>query len=243
MRLEAVGFRYSRSGPWVLRDVTAAVEPGDVVVLSGHNGVGKTTLLKICAGVTAPRAGQVADRPAVVGWVPERFPAAQPFTARAYLHHLARVRGLADDGAQRALDHWAQRLHFAPYLDTRLDALSKGSAQKVGLIQALLRPPGLLVLDEPWEGLDAATREQVPAIIAEVRAAGGIVLVSDHRGETARIPGAIGWTIDGGRLHAHDDRPGDPYCVIEIEVAPHAVADTVAALRAAGHGVIGVRSR
>lgn len=242
MRLEAVGFRYGRSGPWVLRDVTATVEPGDAVVLSGHNGVGKTTLLKICAGVTEPRAGRVTDRPAVVGWVPERFPAGQAFTARGYLRHMARIRGLGDDDAGRAVDLWAQRLHFTPYLDTHLGALSKGSAQKVGLIQALLRPPGLLVLDEPWEGLDAATRTQVPAIIAEVRAAGGIVLVSDHRGETAQIPGAAHWGIDGGQLHERGAR-ADLHCVIEIQVASHAVADTVAALRAAGHGVIGVRPR
>lgn len=85
----------------------------------------------------------------------------------------------------------------------------------------------------------------MPAIIAEVRAAGGSVLVSDHRGETARIPDAACWTVDSGTLQVLDTSAADTSapCVIEIQVASHAVAATVAALRAAGHGVIGVRPR
>ncbi|MER6590998.1 ATP-binding cassette domain-containing protein [Micromonospora purpureochromogenes] len=74
----------------------------------------------------------------------------------------------------------------------KLPELSKGTAQKVGLAQAMLRRPGLLVLDEPWEGLDSAARELVPALVDEVLAAGGSVLVSDHRGRPSgcRAPAA-----------------------------------------------------
>jgi len=69
--------------------------------------------------------------------------------------------------------------------------LSKGTAQKVGLAQALLAPPGLLVLDEPAEGLDTPTREQLPLIVTERAAAGSTVLVSDHLDELTKLPGAL----------------------------------------------------
>ncbi len=66
----------------------------------------------------------------------------------------------------------------------------------------MLRRPGLLILDEPWEGLDAAARDLVPALIDEVLAAGGSVLVSDHRGETASAAGAARWTVADGTVTA-----------------------------------------
>ena len=138
-----------------LRGVDATVRPGETVVVLGRNGAGKSTLLQLAAGVLRPSRGRVHDRPSVVGWVPERFPADQPFTTHQYLTAMAALRGLR--GTAEA-DRWIERLGLAEHRHTRLPDLSKGTAQKVGLAQALLRPPGLLVLDEPWEGLDAAAR-------------------------------------------------------------------------------------
>ncbi len=238
MRLDGVWFRYARRADWVLRGVDVVVEPGATVVVLGRNGVGKSTLLQLAAGVLTPDRGGVTGRPAVVGWVPERFPAGQPFTARQYLERIAAVRG----APRGAVEAWAGRLALTPYLQTRLSALSKGTAQKVGLAQALLLPPGLLVLDEPWEGLDAGARLLVPEIVAEVTAAGGAVLVSDHRGEIATLPGAVRWTLADGAVAAGappDTAPAD--VVVEIGVARADAAATVDRLRADGHRVLGVR--
>jgi ABC-type multidrug transport system ATPase subunit len=242
MRLDGVWFRYARRAGWVLRGVDVAVEPGATVVVLGRNGVGKSTLLQLAAGVLTPGRGTVTGRPAVVGWVPERFPAEQPFTARQYLQRVAAVRGAAEG----AVEAWAARLALTPYLDTRLPALSKGTAQKVGLAQALLVPPGLLVLDEPWEGLDAGARVLVPEIVAEVTAAGGAILVSDHRGEIAALPGAVRWTLADGAVAAAPPPEGPPDAppadvVVEIGVARADAAATVDRLRADGHRVLGVR--
>jgi ABC-2 type transport system ATP-binding protein len=247
MRLDEVWFRYARSSDWVLQAITAAVHPGDAVVVLGRNGAGKSTLLQLAAGVLRPVRGIVHDRPRVIGWVPERFPADQPFTAAQYLDRMAAVRGLRADAAAAAVDSWMERLGLAEHRDTRLADLSKGTAQKVGLAQALLVVPELLVLDEPWEGLDAQARTLVPEIVAEVTAAGGAVLISDHRGEIADLPGTVRWLVESARVvtgpeAAHGPLPQEPDGVIvEIGVDRADAEAAVARLLADGHRVLGVR--
>ncbi|MEU4559113.1 ATP-binding cassette domain-containing protein [Actinoplanes sp. NPDC023936] len=249
MRFEGIWFRYARRAPWALRNAEATVDPGSVVVVLGHNGAGKSTLLQLAAGVLRPVRGTIRDRPAVVGWVPERFPAALPFSCAGYLRSMAAVRGVR----QGAADEWIERLGLAAHAETPLADLSKGTAQKVGLAQALLTPPGLLVLDEPWEGLDAASRSLVPEIVAEVTGHGGVVLVSDHRGEIASLPGAAHWTVTDGELRVTDApahvpaqfaggaaAPADEV-IVEVAVRRQEAAAAVAGLRASGHRVIGVR--
>jgi ABC-type multidrug transport system ATPase subunit len=234
VRFERVWFRYARRAAWTLEAVDVAVRPGETVVVLGRNGAGKSTLLQLAAGVLRPVRGAVRDRPAVVGWVPERFPADQPFTAAQYLRHMAALRRVT--GA----DHWIERLQLTEHRDTRLADLSKGTAQKVGLVQALLAPPGLLVLDEPWEGLDSAARTLIPDIVAEVTDAGGAVLVSDHRGEIAGLPGATRWTVADSTVRTAP--PGAPdEVIVEVAVRRADADGTVARLRADGHRVLRVR--
>jgi ABC-2 type transport system ATP-binding protein len=239
VRFDQVSFRYARRAGWTLRAIDATVEPGQTIVVLGRNGAGKSTLLQLAAGVLRPTGGTVTGRPPVVGWVPERFPADQPFTAGEYLRRMAELRGRRDPALVR---HWVERLLLTEHTGTRLPELSKGTAQKVGLAQALLVRPGLLVLDEPWEGLDSVARTLIPEIVGEVTAAGGSVLVSDHRGEIAGLPGATVWTIADGEL---DETPADRPDEVIVQVAVRrAEADqTVVRLRAAGHRVLGVREK
>jgi ABC-type multidrug transport system ATPase subunit len=239
MRLADVWLRYSARSAWVLREVELELRPGEVAVVLGANGAGKSTLLAAAAGVMRPARGRVLDAPRRVGWVPERFATAQPFTAHGYLTRMARVRGLGAGQASSIVDNLAERLNLQPFLGTKLGELSKGSAQKVGLAQALLVPPDLLVLDEPWEGLDAPTRAMVPQLIAEVTASGGGVLVSDHRGEAVSLPHAQRWEVSGGRVSSSgvDERT----CVIELSVRESEVDATAQRLRAEGHTVLAVR--
>jgi ABC-type multidrug transport system ATPase subunit len=240
MRLDGVWYRYGR-GAWVLREVDVEVAAGQLAVVLGRNGAGKSTLLQILAGVRPPARGAVHDRPAVAGWAPERFPADQPCTVGQYLVSMGRVRGLSAPAAARAADTWLERLGLGAYRAVRLPEVSKGTAQKVGLAQAVLTPPGLLVLDEPWEGLDAATRALVPEIVGEVIAAGGSVVVSDHRGEVARLPGAVHWTVADATVTVARATDGDDGVILEVAVAAAAAADVVAGLRAQGHRVLRVR--
>jgi ABC-type multidrug transport system ATPase subunit len=248
VRLDQVWLRYGARAPWVLREVEVEIGPGQSAVVLGRNGAGKSTLLQVAAGVLTPSRGVVRERPRTIGWVPERFPADQPFSVAQYLTGMARTRALTGPALTRTVNGWIERLGIAPYRDVRLPALSKGTAQKVGLAQALLRSPDLLVLDEPWEGLDGATRDLVPELIREVREAGGAVLVSDHRGETIRLPDAQQWSVADGTVSVVVPATGDgresgsgTMSVVEIAVPAARAARTVADLRAAGHQVLRVR--
>jgi len=242
VRLVNVWLRYGRRARWVLREVNLGLDTGQLAVVTGPNGAGKTTLLLAVAGLLRPDRGSVADRPRRVGWVPERFPANQPFTVRSYLAGMAGIRGLDRDEAAAQLVGWFDRLQLTPFAATPLGELSKGTAQKVGLIQALVPRPDLLVLDEPWEGLDAQTRRLIPDLVREVRAAGTQVLVSDHLGQVDELPDAIRWRVAGGAVTV--DSPEGLSAdrrIIEVAVAAVDVPAALADLRGAGHDVIRVR--
>src|SRR6185312_7972855 len=155
-----------------------------------------------------------------------------------YLTSLARVRGDRVDH----LAGWAERLHFTGLLDRPLGQLSKGSAQKVGLLQAMLARPELLILDEPWEGLDGPTREQVPLIVEEVLATGGRVLISDHQGQTTDLPGLRRWELSAGELRESAAESGG-WVVVEVAVEASAADAAVATFEAAGHKVLNIRGR
>jgi len=243
MRIEGVWLRYGRRAPWVLRDVDLALGEGGIAVLLGRNGAGKSTLLHAAVGTLVPVRGRIVDRPTPVGWVPERFPADQPFTVSDYLTAMGRVRGLPSPATARAVADLVERLHLGDYHSTRLSDLSKGTAQKVGLAQALVVAPRLLVLDEPTEGLDAATLAELPAIVAEVAAAGGGVLISDHSGKLVDLPGAQRWIVADGRVWPDGRHPDaeDGRWVIEVAVPASRAEATIAQLRAAGNDVLGVR--
>ncbi|MFG3442665.1 ATP-binding cassette domain-containing protein [Nonomuraea sp. NPDC047897] len=197
MRLSQVSFRYRRRARDILHGVDARLDPGDLIELAGANGAGKSTLLRLLAGLTPPTSGTVTDRPAVVGFAPDRFPTGQPFTVAGYLRHMSRVRG----GVR--WEPWAERLDMTHLLGVRLRELSKGSAHKVGLAQALMADPGLLILDEPFAGLDPDTRDVLPAVVTEVAARGGIVVASDHQGGLRGLAPLRHWALRDGRLAEH----------------------------------------
>ncbi|MEU9034246.1 ATP-binding cassette domain-containing protein [Streptomyces sp. NPDC048352] len=200
MRLTEVGRRYGRRRPWVLRGVTAELPAGALVRVEGGNGGGKSTLLRILAGIDTPTEGRVEGRPPRTAYVPERFPAALPLTAGAYLTHLGRVQGLPRGRAARRAAEELERFGAAAHARTPMAELSKGTSQKVAVAQALLAAPGLLVLDEAWTGLDAPARAELDRAVAERTAAGGTVVFVDH--DPARLAGLpdAHYRVRGGTL-------------------------------------------
>lgn len=214
MKLEAVGKRYGPRQPWVVRDVSITVTPGRLIRLEGRNGSGKSTLLRVAAGVLAPTAGRVTGRPGV-GYVPERFPPALPFSGRDYLMHLGRVHGLRGVMLTARVDEYLTRFGAAEYAGTPLQHLSKGMCQKIAVGQALLARPGLLVLDEAWTGLDQAARDELDTVVAERLADGGRVMFVDH--DRRRLAGLVGERWQIGRSQVTVVKGPDPGAVTAPE--------------------------
>ncbi|MFI1814247.1 ATP-binding cassette domain-containing protein [Streptomyces sp. NPDC020422] len=213
MRLEGVGRRYGPRGPWVLREVGLDLPAGTLARVTGGNGTGKSTLLRLLAGVDAPSAGRITGRPERTAYVPERFPAALPLTATGYLVHLGRIQGLTAREAARRAGEWLARFDAGAYGDTPLTELSKGTSQKVAVAQALLAEPGLLVLDEAWTGLDTTARTELDRAVRARVAAGGRVVFVDH--DPRRLAGEADahLTVRDGRVHRSaqpTDRPRHP---------------------------------
>jgi ABC-type multidrug transport system ATPase subunit len=182
--------------------VSLEVPAGAVAAVVGGNGSGKSTLLRMLAGLSRPTSGTVSGRPAVVGYVPDRFPPNERLSAMAYLGHMGRIRGLSTRDAESKAARLLDRLTLVGGMDTPLRTLSKGNAQKVALAQALLIQPQLLVLDEPWSGLDASAHGVLAEIIGEVAGAGGAVVFTDHREQVTRTHASRIYGISEGRVTA-----------------------------------------
>lgn len=153
-------------------------------------------------GASAPTRGRITarPRPGRAGYVPERFPPALPFSTHGYLTHLGRVQGLRYAALDQAVEASIERLGLNPYAGLPLRELSKGTCQKVAVAQALLAGPSLLVLDEAWTGLDAATRTILDSAVGERLAAGATVLFVDH--DPARLAGraSVEWALSNSQL-------------------------------------------
>ena len=137
----------------MLSGIDLVLEPGSRTVIVGGNGSGKSTLLRIGAGVSWPNEG-TTHLPERVGYVPEGLAARTKFTGEEYLAHMGRIKGLDLEVIKSRSSDLLQRLELCPSPHQSIDSLSKGNRQKLVLAQAFLAPVGLLVLDEPFSGLD-----------------------------------------------------------------------------------------
>ncbi|TVT11942.1 ABC transporter ATP-binding protein [Amycolatopsis bartoniae] len=196
IRLGGVGKRYG-SGRVVLSGVDLEVPAGGVLGVVGTNGSGKSTLLRILARVSEPTSGTVTGSP-LTGYVPDRFPASTRMSALAYLRHLGRISGVPD--ASERAEALLERLALEGGPHTAIRRLSKGNAQKVALAQALLADPELLVLDEPWSGLDPDAHHVLGELIEEARDRGAGVVFTAHDEKVARATATQVFRLRDGRL-------------------------------------------
>lgn len=181
----------SLAGRVVVRGLSLQVQRGEVLGLLGVNGAGKSTTLRLVAGVLAPDAGRVAldgndlyEEPERarrgIGYLPERAPLHAELTVGEYLGFCARLRGLTREGARVAVAREIERCDLGEVRQRLIGQLSKGFQQRVGLAQSLLHEPALVVLDEPASGLDPVQAVRMREIVRSLRANQGVIL-STHQ--------------------------------------------------------------
>jgi Cu-processing system ATP-binding protein len=170
-----------------LRDVSFELAPGRLSALVGHNGAGKTTLIKLMLGLIRadrgeirvlnedPAAGEFSAR-RLLGYLPENVAFNAALTGRETLAFYAQLKQIKPASAMALLD----RVGLMGAADRRVGTYSKGMRQRLGLAQALLGRPRVLLLDEPTTGLDPALRQTFYEILSELRQDGATVLISSH---------------------------------------------------------------
>jgi len=193
LELHSLGHRYGEFE--ALRDLSLTLEAGECLALIGHNGSGKTTAVRMIAGLLEISAGEIAVTGGAVGGQRARAATAialdtpalyDDLTVLEHLELVALAHGVAapelDDRAEELLT----RLELVARRDSRPTALSRGMRQKVSLACALVRPFSLLLLDEPVVGLDPASQRTLRDLIAEAADGGAAVLLTTHQLEFAR---------------------------------------------------------
>ena len=172
-----------------LRHVSLQVDEGSIYGLLGPNGAGKTTLIRIINGIIEADSGSVfvdghpltADLiRSTLGYLPEERGLYRKLRVGEQAIYMGRLRGLSRDDVRRELARWLHRWHMEDWLDKRVDQLSKGMAQKVQFIIALLHRPRLMILDEPFSGFDPVNAQLVRDAIAELNAQGTTFILSTH---------------------------------------------------------------
>lgn len=170
-------------------DVSLTLTPG-VWGLLGANGAGKTTLMRMCCGIMQPTAGEIRadgipiDRLGAayrdsLGYLPQEFGFYPSFTVRDYLDYMAALKGIGKRDARRRTNDLLEQLGLADVRKKRIAKLSGGMKRRVGIAQALLNEPEILILDEPTSGLDPSERVRFRNLLSEF-AQGRIVLISTH---------------------------------------------------------------
>lgn len=185
VRLAGVAKSYGRIT--AVRDVSFTLSEGETIALVGHNGAGKTTLIKLMLGLVRPTSGSIdvlGDNPAAgqvkarmkLGYLPENVSFNMALTGRETLAFYGRLKRVPRGDIADLLE----RVGLTAAADRRIGSYSKGMRQRLGLAQALLGQPAILLLDEPTTGLDPALRRSFYDIIDEIRSRGATILLASH---------------------------------------------------------------
>lgn len=188
MRLDLIGIDKSFGEKKVLKSISLSAEGGKAFGLLGRNGAGKTTTIRILMDVFPADCGEILidgkpiDRKLIqIGYLPEERGLYPKKKIMDQLMYFAALKGMGKDSAARSIKYWLERLDMMEYADKRLDTLSKGNQQKIQLITALTHDPQIVILDEPFSGLDPVNAMLLKDVVKEEISKGKIVLFSSHQ--------------------------------------------------------------
>ena len=200
----------------VVDDLSFRCAAGEVLGFLGPNGAGKSTTMKMVTGFVPPSAGRVSvcgldiDQASLearrcIGYLPEGAPCYPEMTPSSFLEFIADIRGLTPAERKTRLDSVIEALHLGPVLNQSIDTLSKGFKRRVGLAQAILHDPKVLILDEPTDGLDPNQKHEVRELIRSM-AANKLIVLSTHILEEVEAVCTRAIIIANGSILA-DDTP------------------------------------
>lgn len=157
----------------------------------GANGAGKTTTFRMILGLLDVSDGRVTwdgkpinyETSSIIGYLPEERGLYPKLKVREQIVYLARLRGMQKQAALKELDYWLNRFKVPEYADKKVEELSKGNQQKIQFIAAVIHKPRLLILDEPFSGLDPVNVEQLKEAVVELKNAGTTIVFASHRME------------------------------------------------------------
>ncbi|MCM1188931.1 MAG: ATP-binding cassette domain-containing protein [bacterium] len=188
MKLEVKNIRKSFGEKEVLHGVSFSVESGKALGLLGRNGAGKTTTIRILMDVFHANSGEILMDgkkfvPArfQIGYLPEERGLYPKRTVLDQMVYLGSLRGMRGKEARESAERWLKRLEVAEYRDKKLETLSKGNQQKVQLAATLVANPDIVILDEPFSGLDPVNSQILKDVVGELIAEGRIVIFSSHQ--------------------------------------------------------------
>ena len=172
-------------------DVAFEAQPGRILGLLGPNGAGKTSTIRMITYITAPDEGQILfeGRPvgpwsqAEMGYLPEERGLYKKLKVGEQLLYLAELKGLSRSTAKDRIRHWLDRFDASDWYDKKTEELSKGMQQKVQFIATILPEPRLVILDEPFSGLDPINASLLKDIVLEMKEDGRTILFASHRME------------------------------------------------------------
>lgn len=199
-------------------NISFRVPRGEVLGFLGPNGAGKSTTMKMITGFLAPDEGSVAidgddivEHPVRVkhklGYLPEGAPLYADMTPLAFLRFVGRIRGLSGKRLDERIERVVDQVNLAPVLDQSIDTLSKGFKRRLGIAQAILHDPPLLILDEPTDGLDPNQKHEVRGLIREMAREKAIIL-STHILEEVDAVCSRAIIITAGRI-VSDSTPAE----------------------------------
>ena len=171
--------------------VSFDVPKGSVFGLLGPNGAGKTSLIRMITTITGPDEGQILlngtrlndKSPEQIGYMPEERGLYKKMKVGEHLLYLARLKGLSEAQAKKEIDHWLEKFEIKSWWNKKIEELSKGMQQKIQFITTVVHKPMLLILDEPFTGLDPINTALIKDEIANLNAQGTSIIFSTHRME------------------------------------------------------------
>jgi len=188
MKLEMKNICKSFGEKRVLNNVSLTAEGGKALGLLGRNGAGKTTSIRILMNVFSANSGEILlngkqmDYNSVkFGYLPEERGLYPKKKIIDQLVYFAELKGMKKNDAVKAVDYWLERLSMQEYRNKRLDTLSKGNQQKIQLITALAHNPQIIILDEPFSGLDPVNAMLLKDVVKEEIEKGKIIFFSSHQ--------------------------------------------------------------